>query len=168
MFVTTQLDLEQVLTRLASIVVASDPEEVVQVLSGIPDIQANDECFACGAWGYGLSNWFFRLLLKTQNLEIDVTLPCWRVLADENTRVRDARNITASCRFVLVLLGKENFPPAGGRFVLTGTERGDCTWGLYSPVGEEVCTGEGWARAIDLVAGSDASCSVGELIKIIP
>lgn len=168
MFVTKQLNQEQVLDSLARVVVAEDSEEVMQVLPGIPDIQANDECFACGAWGYGLSNWFFRLLLKTQNLQLDVTLPCWRVLADADTRAREAQNMTAVCRFVLVLLGKENFPSEGGRFVLTGTEGGDCTWGLYSPVGEEVCTGEGWARAIDLVAGSDTPCLGGDLIKILP
>lgn len=147
---------------LAAVAVAPDAEAALSPLSGIPDNDDEGEVFVCGAIGRGLASWRFRLVLKTKSLGLDVTLPCWRVLADSEARARDSRNISCVCRLALAILGRDDFPADGERFELVGDESGRCWWRLVALDGGEIRAGEDWGGAIDLVGDANR---VGENLE---
>lgn len=164
----TPIAKSKMLDCLAAVAVAPNAEEEVLPLLWIPDLRDEGEVFACGAVGHGMSSWYFRLVLKTERLRFDITLPCWRVLADPEVRDRDSQNIGVACRFALVVLGAEGFPAEGARFEVEGGERGDCHWRLVSSSGEEMQFGEDWGSILDLLANSDAAGSAAEMFVIKP
>lgn len=149
---TTQVMLDE----LAKLVVAEDVELALPLLNRLSGARGEGECFACGVAGFGLSSWRFRLLVRTKRLHFNVTLPCWRVLADQAARTRDAKNIEVVCRFALAMLGAESFPGEGERFELEGRESGACSWLLRSADGKVAKSGADWGGAVDLVGKVDA------------
>lgn len=162
------LDRQSVLDVLSSISVVENVENALRPLSRFADSDSQGDVFVCGAVGHGMMCWRFRLVLRCSNLHIDVTLPCWRALSDSGARGRDGENIRTVCRFVLAVLGSEDFPPADERFELTGDEHGNCSWRIFSAEGEELRSGDGWNSAIGQLGDAALSARSDEFVVFYP
>ena len=54
--------------------------------------------FAWGVTGHGVMSWVFRLVARTNELDLDLARPALRVLADEDTQAKIAADIRSACR----------------------------------------------------------------------
>ena len=55
---------------------------------------------AWGLIGHGVMSWVFQLVVRTSKLELDLTRPALRSLADENAQAQIATEIRSICRLV--------------------------------------------------------------------
>ena len=94
---------------------------------------------AWGVTGHGVMSWAFQIVVRTAKLDLDLTRPALRVLADEDTQAQIAADIRSVCRLAALACCRatdERF----GRLMLRSESADSWTWCLER---------EGWFRVGD-------------------
>ena len=84
---------------------------------------------AWGVTGHGVMSWAFRIVVRTAKLDLELTRPALRSLADEDTRAQIASDIRSVCRLAALACCRamdERF----GRLMLRSESADSWTWCL--------------------------------------
>lgn len=161
-------EILEIVERLAE---SEDVEAEVGRMTPLPptafEPAGEGDFLACGPTGHGLMGWRFRLRARLDALDLDFALPCLQVLADEETRRRQAGDLTTVCK----LFGAALRIAAAGRFkgrriVATCSDDGDFAWRIVGSDGVDECEGPDWPGLADvLVMALDGPLN-GNLMRI--
>ena len=104
---------------------------------------------AWGVTGHGVMSWAFRIVVRTAKLDLDLTRPALRVLADEDTQAQITADIRSVCRLAALACCRatdERF----GRLMLRSESADSWAWCLEREGGFRV--GDTFDELVNLLA----------------
>ena len=107
--------------------------------------------------GHGIQSRVFEFAWDEPALEIDIRLPCGRVLSDEESQKDDDAEIGAAIRMAILLLTTVGKPGAASRLEVACNGRGT-TYAVYAADGTLEDAGADWAplvRRLETVLGGE-------------
>lgn len=108
------------------------------------------DLLACGPTGHGIASWNFRMRVKTASLDIDVVLPCQRVLENEETRKNQAADLRTACSVVFSALRiAAKGLPDGRRLLVTCDPMLNFSWRVVAADGTVEQEGAEWAELVE-------------------
>lgn len=162
---------DEVLMRIDRLAESKDIEADVGRMTPLPpaafEPAADGDILVCGPTGHGLMGWRFRMRTRLAALDFDFALPCLQVLAGEETRRRQADDLTTVCKLVgaaLRIAAAGRFE--GRRIVATCSDDGDCAWRVVGSDGADECEGTDWSGLADVLVNALDGLSNGNLMRI--
>lgn len=97
--------------------------------------------------GHGLQSRVFEFEWREPMLEIDIRLPCWRVLSDEESQEEDDAEIGAAIRMAILLLTMAGHQNMTSRITISCDSRGTA-YAIFNADGDLEDAGEDWGPLV--------------------